>query len=276
MGCLSSMDRVSDGFLTGADDDLREVIRKEWRMLVSPDVIEVSVGVRWFQGICLPDDESGEIIWAKFRRMTCKDYWDIEKKTSVTLIDRKARMAKKSPGSMTRNKGEEITRTDYDEMRRLFIKHLLIDWSLDIPLDFDDETGWLTDECYDRVGRLPAPLLVSLISSYEDSIEVTKDDEAKMERQSAILFSKTGNGVQNACEGVGLFCVLGNFWDKFGLNRFSLSDLSYREYLLLRIMSAKENEALSRRMKSNEPSRSKTMIAGAHGTRPSRGIRIPD
>ena len=72
---------------------------------------------------------------------------------------------------------------------------------------------------------------------------------------------------------VTLFCTLGNFWEKFGLNRFDLKKLPYKEFLMLRVMMQKEGEA----MKRNQPQHNKgsnTRIAGPGGrTRPSRGIR---
>ena len=232
---------------------------REWSMLAAPGTVEVVIGVRWFDGICVHDDESDEKVWARFRRMTYGDYWGMERPCTTVFND----------GIRTKSY------IDVYEMRLMILRRLLVDWSLDIGLEIDEETGWLTDSCFGRVKRVYPALLMAFLSRYEESVEVTADEERVMDRQSARLFAKNTKGVENPCEAVSLFCVLSNFWEKFGLNRFQIKDLPYREYLLLRFMMSKESDALARSMKAAKPKKP-TMIAGPGGMRPSRAIVVGD
>jgi hypothetical protein len=205
----------------------------------------------------VPDKNGEEEVWALFRRLTCGDYWEIEQKTLMCVGEGR----------------EELRYIDNETTKKMMIQRLLIDWNLDIALEFDDETGCLTEACYERVKKVSAPLMNALLAEYEKTNEPNEEDEAKIDRQSATLFGKDTRGVSNPCETVSLFCTLGNFWEKFGLNRFDLRKLPYREFIMLRIMMQKEAEHMRVQMRSRP--RSETKIAGAGGrTRPSRGIVV--
>ena len=232
-------------------------IKNQWNTLVDSDVVTVVVRVRWIEGICVPDNNGTSSVWAKFRRMTCGDYWKIEQQAAVSEEDD------------IKEKGRYI---DDEITKKMIIRMLLLDWSLDIPLEFNNDNGYLTKESFDRAMHIPAPLMNAFLEQYEKTTEVSEDEYIKAERQSAVLFSQNSSGVSNACETVSLFCTLGNFWEKFGLNRFDLNKLPYREFMMLRVMVQKEGEAMKR---SQSHSRgSNTKIAGSGGrTRPSRGIR---
>jgi hypothetical protein len=81
--------------------------------------------------------------------------------------------------------------------------------------------------------------------------------------------------VADACEAVSLFCTLGNYYEKFGLDRDRLWELPYREYLLLKMMIRQEGEARQREESRRKTSaHSGTKIVAGHGgrARPSRGI----
>jgi hypothetical protein len=120
------------------------------------------------------------------------------------------------------------------------------------------------------VSSVPAPLLEAFVSGFEESIEVSNEEEEKISRQCAVLFSKSGHGVTDACEAISRFCTLGNFSEKFGINRDLLPKMPYKEFLLLKIVIAKESDAL----RVQQP-KSQSSSAGQGGRRPSRSVKIP-
>ena len=232
-------------------------IRKEWEILTASDVVRVCVRVKWIDGICLPDSGGTEKVWATFRRLTCGDYWEIEEKALISVGEGRA----------------ETRYIDNETTKRMMVERLLVDWSLDIPLQIDEETGCLTKDSFERAMSISAPLMSALLTEYEKSNEISEEEQKKADRQGAILFSKDSKGVSNACETVSLFCTLGNFWEKFGLNRFDLRSLPYREFVMLRMMMQKEGEAMKAQTRSRPSGASK--IAGPGGrVRPSRGVVV--
>jgi hypothetical protein len=239
-----------------------QVARKTCAELYDPDRVRVRVRTSWQYGFCLPDPKGASEETAVFATMTFGDNYAIEQATTYDL----AIGEKISGGVVT------IQVTDLNEYKRLMIKRCLLSWSLDVPIE-RDEAGWMTPESYARVSSVPAPLLSAFLSGFEDSIQITEEEEQKISRQCAVLFSKTGHGVSDACEAVSKFCTLGNFSEKFGINREMLPRIPYREFLLLRIMIGKETDA----MKVSQPKGgSTTQIVGAGGrVRPSKGVKIP-
>jgi len=235
-----------------AENKARQVLQQ----VNEPDRVRVRVRVSWRNGICLPDKTGDKEEEAVFAVLTFGDNYAIEK--AVTY-------EKDVDGSTT------VQVTDLNEYRRLLVRHNLLSWTLDIPIE-RDSYGWMTPECYQRVSRIPAPLMEAFVQGFEQSMEITEEEERKISRQCAILFSPTGRGVSDACEAVSLFCTLGNYWEKFGLNKATLPSLPYREYLLLKIMLSKEGDA--NRVKHHHPA-SSTKIASAGRSRPSRGLVMP-
>jgi len=230
-----------------------EMAKREFELLTSPDTVRVKVKVSPFQSFHLPDDEGKDEIEAIFKVMSFGDNLIIEKACTYRIDNRQ-----------TREHRDEV---DINEMRRLIVKRNLLSWSLPIPLE--RENGWLTEESYQRVGSVPAPLMEAILDRYEERIQVSKEDEELIHRQSAILFSKNSRGVADACEAVSLYCTLGNYWEKFGLNRFTILNLPYREYLMLRMMIGKEGEAHKAHAVSKAPS-SRVVMGGRGRPRPSR------
>lgn len=225
---------------------------------MAPDTVKVVIGVKWIGPFCVPDKTSDKKVWALFRKLDCGDYWEMEQQTIISVGEGK----------------QEVRYQDGEEIRKIMIKKLLIDWNLDIPLEFDDQTGYLTNDCFNRVKSVSAPIIAAFLVEYEKVNSIPEGEEKKVDKQAAILFSKNSNGVQNPCESLSLFCTLGNFWEKFGLNRFDLRSLPYREYMMLRMMLHKEGESNKQQMHSSRP-RKPTMIAGPGGrTRPSRGVVV--
>lgn len=238
-------------------------LKGEWELLMSSDTIDVSVNAKWIDSICIPAKDGDVKITATFRTMTCEEYWEIERECTT----------------IRQTEHEEIKDVGYQEMRKLCLQRMLVNWSLDTPLEFNDKTGWLTNECFSKVLKMPAPLISILLSRYEDSFTIYDEEAEKIEKQGMALFRPTSKGVENACRAITLFCALSNFWEKFGLNRNDMKNLSYREYVMLRLVVAKETEALAAvhgREKGHQRAGKYTKVVGPGGKiRESRGTVIP-
>lgn len=227
--------------------------------VMEPDKVRVRVRTSWRTGMCLPDKEGDSEEEAVFAVLTFGDNYAIEKAVTSEHEADDGRV--------------KVMLADLNEYKRLLLKRTLLSWTLDVPVERDGH-GWMTPGCYERVARLPAPLVEAFLRGFEESVEITDDEERLINRQCAILFSKSGHGVADACEAVSLFCTLGNYWEKFGLDKYKLPQMPYREYLMLRMMIGKEGEAM--RVQSKPKAASGTRIAGAGGrVRPSRGISQP-
>ena len=74
---------------------------------------------------------------------------------------------------------------------------------------------------------------------------------------------------------VSLFCNLGNFWEKFGIDRFNIKKLPYREYVMLKIMISKENSATAARNAAASSKKTGNVSIGGK-VQKSRGVVIPD
>ena len=122
---------------------------------------------------------------------------------------------------------------------------------------------------------LPAPLLEAILEKYEDTVHLSDEEEATINKQASILFAKNSQGVENACEAVSLFCNLGNFWEKFGIDRFNIKKLPYREYVMLKIMISKENSATAARNAAASSKKTGNVSIGGK-VQKSRGVVIPD
>jgi hypothetical protein len=223
-----------------------EIAKREFELLTSPDTVRVKVFVRRFGSFVLPDENGKEEVEAIFRMMTFGDNLIIEKACTYRIDNKE-----------TREKRDEV---DINEIRRLIVKRNLLSWSLPIPVV--RENDWITKESYARVSSVPAPLLDALLDRYEERIKITHDDEEIINRQCSVLFSKNSRGVADSCEAVSLYCTLGNYWDKFGLDRFSILSLPYREYLMLKIMLGKEGESHKAAAAQRNHSPSKVAMGG--------------
>lgn len=233
-------------------------IRKEWeRLVVSADECVVRAVCREYGPFLIPQDDGDIEVVAVFRSMSYGEYRQIEIAASAEEMV---------------SKHETLLSVDYESMKEAMLRQMLVSWNLDIPLEFD-ERGWLTDDCFTRVCRLPAPLVEALLSEYEMKMKITDEEERKIDRQAAILFAKNSKGVSNACEAVSLFCTYGSFWEKFGLNRFQLSQLPYSEYLRLKIMVSKDNQAQAAAIRTSGRPMSKVVGAGGR-PRASRGVVV--
>lgn len=238
--------------------------RKSCAELYDPDHVVVKVRTSWHMGFCLPNEQGETEESAVFATMTFGDNYAIEKATSYEV-----EVGEKVGG------GKVMTRvTDINEYKRLLLKRSLLEWSLDIPIE-RDRSGWMTPQCYARVANVPAPLLEAFVRQFEESVEVTEEEEEQISRQCALLFSKTGHGVSDACEAVSRFCTLGNFSEKFGVNRELLPRMPYKEFLLLKIMIAKESDALRLQQPRGGGGSSSKIVGGGGRPHASRGVRVP-
>lgn len=240
--------------------------RQKCAELFDPDRVKVKVKTSWHRGFCMPDEAGTGEEWAIFATMTFGDNYAIEKATGYDI----------EVGERMNGGGKIMTRvTDINEYKRLIVKRNLLAWSLDIPVE-RDESGWMKPESYERVARIPAPLLEEFVRKFEESIEVSEDEEQKIARQCAVLFSKSGHGVTDACEAVSKFCTLGNFSEKFGISRELLPRMPYKEFLMLKIMIAKESDALRSQGAPKGGGGGNTKVVGPGGrARSSRGVKIP-
>lgn len=219
-----------------------EEIKEEYKLIAGDEEIKIEIPASKFFRIV--KDTNG-MLWFKFKIMTVENYWFIEK----------------------------YAKEDSEEFKKLILKYQIIDCNLDIDLEFENEI--LTDKSWKELLNLPAPLLSEFVNKYQDSYLMDREEEIKLERQTAILFSPNTGGVENACETIKLYCVLGNFWEKFGINRFDLKKLSYKEYIGLRMVLNNQIDRTKATQKQHK--KPQTMIAGMGGrTRPSRGIQIPN
>ena len=238
------------------------IARKQCEELYDPDQVHVRVRTSWKLGFCLPDEEGDSEETADFATMTFGDNYAIEKGTNYEV-----ELGEKMAG------GKATTHvTDINEYKRLLVKRNLLAWSLDIPIE-RDRSGWMTPKCYERVSAVPAPLLDAMVRKFEESVEVSEEEERRISRQCALLFSKSGHGVADACEAVSLFCTLGNFSEKFGISKEAMTKMSYKEFLLLKIMISKESDSM--RMNTPRHNSAPSQIIGPGGkARPSRGTKI--
>lgn len=213
-----------------------EAIGREWRALMAPKSVCISIPAVFHNGVCLPCPEGLGTVQAKFSRASCEEYWGLESELTIRV---------------ELGGGRDVTSyVDIYELRRQFVRRFLRSWNLDVVLSFDNETGWLTDECFEEVCSLSGPLMMSLAAKYETDIFPDEGDQLEIEKQCAMLFSEHSSGVAEPCETIALYCVSSNFWDKFGLNRKDLRELPYREFLRLRMMVHRENSVMSAKMRS--------------------------
>lgn len=239
---------------------VEETARRVIREVNEPDRVRVRVKVSWRNDICLPDLGGKSEEEAVFSVLTLGDHKAFEKAVSYE-----------------KDIGDGRTTTsviEINEYKRLMVKRNLLAWTLDVPIE-RDKNGWMTPTCYERVSLISAPLMEAFLSGFEESTEVTEDEERRIQRQCSILFSKNSRGVSDPCEAVSLFCSMENFWEKFGLNRDMLPKIPFRDYLLLKEMISRESEATKINTRTR-PQGSTTKIATGGGrTRPSRGVTSP-
>ena len=234
-----------------------EIAKRECEAMTDPNKVKVRVGVLEWNGIKMPvaEDRAEAHVEAVFNKMTVGDNRVIEDAVSYMH---------------ERPDGKEQRLTDVTEYRRLLMKRNLLEWDL---CEVEREGGWMTSECYKKIGKMAAPLVEAILDRYESSMTITRDEERVIDRQAAILFGKNSRGVADACEAVRKYCNLGSFWEKFGLREEQLDNMHYKDFLMLKIMSAKEIES----QKASAPSGKKpvTKIAGPGGrVRQSRGVVV--
>ena len=231
--------------------------RKEWDLVKAPGEVTIRVSVAKYGHLILPRQGGDEEVVAIFKEYTFGDNLVIERATRV----------------QEETDHGETTAYEPNEFRRLMLKKALLEWSLPIPIERED--GWLTPECYERVGNVGAPLIEALLDGYRETTAIDEEEEKLIERQCSVLFSENSRGVANACDAVSLFCNLSGFWEKFGINTDTIPSVPFKDYMRLRVVMKKEAENLKMRTKRNAPG-GNVRIAGPGGrTRPSAGRRIP-
>lgn len=232
--------------------------REAWEQIRDLTRVTVRIRAARMGHFLIPREDGEEEVEAIFNTFTFGDNYVVEKATSENIpID----------GGRT-----SVVVAEPNEYRRLMLKKNLLWWSL--PLEIEREDGWMTPECYARLGQYPGPLVEALVDEFYQTTIITKEEDDIIERQCALLFSDSSRGVSNACEAVSMFCTLGTFWEKFGLNKEDLPDVPFKEYLMLKIMTRKEGDSMRQRS-APKNRHAGTKIAGPGGrTRASRGKRI--
>ena len=211
-------------------EELKE-FKKAWNYL-NTDTVEIILKASYYNDIL--EYPKGDI-QVLFKTMTYGDYAELEKKSGIIkdkVVD------------------DIIETSDFLEFRKLILGRMLLKWNLGLELKFKDDE--LTKSCYQRVLSLPAKLISSLVEKYEESFDTSKDEITELDKQSAVLFGKHSHGVKDACEGISQYCVLTSFWEKFGLNRFDLQKMPYKEFIDLRIILKNEADAHNRQMKADK------------------------
>jgi hypothetical protein len=236
----------------------------DYQLLTSPEIVRVAVDIpnssAW-ETLFLGSWPKGQkrVVWAEFKTMTMGDEWMIERLTR----------------GMHEVNGKQEPTHDYEERKRLVYRFMLRNWNLNIKLEHEQSSGWLTESCWHEVMRQPGPILENLASAYQNAVYVSREEEETIIKQCGMLFAKGGRGVKHACEAVSLFCTLGNFWEKFGINRFDLARLPYKEFLMLQMVLS--NEIEKQKAQAHAHKKSPTRIAGPGGkTRPSRGVVVSE
>lgn len=247
---------MANEFSTTIED--MEKYRKEYNLLTKPDKVLIKVPCSESNGILMPDVYGDILHWAEFRRMDIQHHQLINK-----FVNREVYQIVNGVERLIHSD------TDMEEFDIHLLRMMLIKWSL-CDLEKDD-SGYLTEDSVNKILRHPAPLIGAFINRYYHTYIVTKEEEKHIERQSVSLFAPKSRGVDNACEAISLFCMLGNMWEKFGLNYHDLKTMPYRDYVMLRIVLGKEIER--HRMESQRQKNSNnTRVAGQGGrTRASRG-----
>jgi hypothetical protein len=237
-----------------------EKARREYEILCDPQFVRVKIPVVWKNGICFPDSEGKLYEEAEFKVLTFGDNHVLDKASSYDVEI-------KEDGKVV----SKVSVTDLNEYRQLLVRRNLLSWSLDIPIE--RQGGWMTAQCWEKVKKIPAPLMEAFIDQYDARTSVTKDEEEKVMKQSSILFGRNSRGVMDACEAVSLFCTLGNFWEKFGVGRgVPIQEMPFKEYIMLKMIIGKENESMK---VHNAPKKPLTRIAGAGGRpRASQGVVV--
>jgi len=222
------------------------------------ETLTVDVPIIWDGGICYPVLESDIIESATFKKWTFGDNVLVEK-----FCWREDEVKEKNQLKMQKN-------IDYIEMRRMSLRRCLLDWTLDIPIERED--GWITNDSYERIGKIGAPLLGAFVSGFWNHIELSQKEREEIDKQATILFSPNSHGVMQPCEAVRLYCTLSGFAEKFNMTLDDMSNLPFREYLMLKTMFDNDNE--SQRRQQSQRAAPPIKVAGPGGTRISRGKKV--
>lgn len=210
----------------------------------NPGLVFVEVGVDWIGGFPLPRESGTTIEKGTFKELTFGDNFVIEQSCRYEeQIDRISQFS-----------------IDSNEMARLTLRRTLLSWSLDIPIV--REGGWITDECWERVGKVNGSLLNKFYENYMITQMISEEEEKTIGLQAGLLFNKNNRGVTGPCDAVRLYCALSSQWEKFGHKREDLEKLSWREYLMLKMMIEFEGEAMSKAREVEKPSKVKVARGG--------------
>lgn len=212
---------------------------QEYMSLVNQDTVRIEATFAEDNGVLFPSKTGDILHWVDFRVMDVHHHGLI---LDVSRYDVYQDLGYERTGYVS----TEIDSTDYD---RAIIVYMLLDWSLS---DLERDGDYLTQESVESIFRHPAPVVDEFVKRYEKTFRITGEEEKIINQQASRLFAGSGGGVSNACEAVALYCMLGNMWEKFGLNYYDLQHFPYRKYMMLRMMIDKDVDASRRRMESTK------------------------
>lgn len=182
--------------------------------------------------------DGAEEIWIRFRRMNHREFFKIENSCIVEVVGH--------------NERDKTYVYDTVKLKEYILRHMVIDWCFDTPLVFD-QYGYLTEESYQSLLNLHPRILRAIMSKYRYRLDLTKEEEGKLERDCYVIFEK-GNSISNANEYLSLYLELSSFWEKFGMNYNDVLDLPHEVYEGLKKIMSAENKSMSAKKDSPKSS----------------------
>jgi hypothetical protein len=130
---------------------------------------------------------------------------------------------------------------DQEEYARLAFITCFKEWN--IPVELEQVNGRLSDAACELLRKQVHPgLFTTIASEFLRLNEMSEEERAILDRQSAILFAKNSQGVTNPTEGIKLYCEASVFAKEFMLSGKDLDALPYRVATMVRFVTQKNNE----------------------------------
>ena len=142
-------------------------------------------------------------------------------------------------------------RFDYVEYYRLVFMSCFKSWNIPVELEKNDE-GFLTERGRESFSLLHPKLIECLASDFVELNEIRDEEIEVLEKQCDVLFKKDSEGVQNAVEGIKLYCEASVFSKEFALSKSELDNVPYRAAELIRRVANKNGEEIKRQFNEDQ------------------------